>query len=93
MQTVFNAVPVGLDGLYVIRRDQAGTQSYLAEIRDATMIGRYSKDLADRTVRTLTEDSDYADSNRHTWLPWHTDHLPYGRPMSMFPPSRASILT
>lgn len=94
MHAVFNTVPVGLDGLQAISRTHRGTVSYLAQTLSPDKIGKYPKDLAERTVRVLTHlDTTGAPTERQdSWLPWPTDHLPTGRPCSMFPPTRRSLI-
>lgn len=94
MHAVFNTVPVGLGGLHAISKTHKGTVSYLAQTLSPDKIGKYPKDLADRTVRVLTHlDTTGAPTERQdSWLPWPTDHLRTRRPMSMYPPSRASLV-
>lgn len=91
----FATMPIGNDGLYAVQRSHRGVVQYLAAPIDKTKVARVPRDLAERTVRVLTHNDTtgaFTERDDH-WLPWPTDHLPYGRPMSMFPPSRASILT
>lgn len=82
----FSTIPVGNDEPqgYAVRRDHNGEVHYLAARLDPSKIGRYSLELAEGTCKVFRCDPthDRATQQDTRWLPWPTDHLPYGKPMS-----------
>lgn len=73
-KTLFDTIPVGVEGLYVVRRTAKGEVSYLASESDPTKIAKHERHVARAEELRLVYGHPAA-AEAAVWLPWPTHGL------------------